>query len=418
MEDFAFSIRPPVSPIGFGAVPEGLGQHATASAHPSLNSIAIPHGSGTPAKHKPHPHRGVGSFAAASPQKANWVLAYVYGERAPRVKIKGSGFDYAKVLQQFVQSGQPSQYFTWTGTGGTFLFSCIYSGSTPVVRLATNGLQRGMGRKPTGMGDITPGTVTCNASWITINSPGPNADSFSLTGSDISGALTTMKNAWSLAMGGKTTPFTVSNGAMHFIFSSDHTANIPMKYDGVNLYACGVPVTVAPSSPPAVQPIATQGVTPISGGTSVDNGTYTWDNYMWVYQASGSNDSPNGSPPPGQPAGVSGAWVNVSGNQWNYYPNSGPQPLPVVDPTGVTWWTYSSANAAMYNAPSSAYMPPLPGSTVPPASLAGTSGSWSGNVHSYYQVWIPTAGMTDGEILALVLLGALGVGGVAYLVSQ
>jgi hypothetical protein len=63
-------------------------------------------------------------------------------------------------------------------------------------------------------------------------------------------------------------------------------------------------------------------------------------------------------------------------------------------------------------------MPPLPGSTVPPASLAGTSGSWSGNVHSYYQVWIPTAGMTDGEILAIVLLGALGVGGVAYLVSE
>lgn len=413
--EYAFSTRsllPQAVPIGVGAVP--VGSH-------------------TPAKHKQPHSRGVGAavgtFTPTVPVKANWVLAYAYGDQAARVKIAGHGFRYAQVLQNFIASKAPASYFYYTGDGGTFLFSCIYSGATPVVRLATNGLRNiGLGRPPTGLG-LAAGTIKPLSSvpgctnWVPINPGDGSTASTNIAatlGANLSAILDAVGPAWLTNAGASGGPWTRLNGAYHFLYGSTvvltagETGAMLMKYDGGTLYGCTALASAAPS--PAPSPPIQSSPPPVS---STDQGTYQWNAYMWQYIASSTTDIPT-QPPPGQTP--NGMWVNTHGAyQFDWYPSSqgaADGTKTITDPSGNTWYVYCSGYGANGEGASASYSPPAPGSTTPPVALAGTSGSWSSQIHPYYQVWLPTSGMSTDEEIVLVLLGLLVIGGGTYYLMQ
>jgi hypothetical protein len=382
-----------------------------------------------------------GTFQIVQPVRRNWAVAYVGGESSPRYHISGTGFSYKQVLQSFVNSGQKALYFTYQAPEGKkYLFSCVYVNGTPCVRIATNKLQaqRGVGRRPEGLGQYTGGQITylqnqaagggCGSwaeisptdqvGWLAAN-PGVQQD--------LANIITSLTGAWNHpAEAGANI---ASDGLLYFDYSNTNTGattgfeQIFMRFH----IASGQPilgVCTAPGSSASGTPVVQGGgqtVVQNPGVTSTNGGSLSWSNYAWLYYSAGQTDIPT-VVPPGQPAGATGAWVETRSGQFDWYP--GPTVLSqVVDPSGNVWWVYSSYHAANGSTGASdAFQPPDPGTAnyaVPPPALAGTAGNWY-QAHPYYYVWLSSAvatGLTSGELLLLLLLGAGAVGGVAYALS-
>jgi hypothetical protein len=403
------------TPVGFGAVPE-----VRREAPPTVPSVPrAPTGVG----------QAAGSIQYVNPvRRKKWAVAYVQGDAAPRVKTLGTGFSYKQMLQAFVASGQRSQYFLYRGNGGTYLFACVYSNGIPCIKMALDGAKHvGFGRAPEGLGlslgQFQPlSSAPDCANWVSLTPA--NAYSNGISPAQVSSIISTLQTA---AVGGGAGGWTNVNGAYHFLYGGSSTTvgepanTLLMKfwidsYGNSNLNVCSrlspaVPISPSPVIPPAVgasAPVVTGPIAP----SSTDQGTYQWGTYMWQYFASNPGDVPS-QPPPGQ---APGAWVNTTndGIQYDFYP--GPSQLEsITDPSGNTWWVYSSYHGANGSGAPADYQPPAPGSTTPPAALAGTSGSWSATIHPYYQVWIPSAAMSSTEMWLLAILGIGVLGGVAYL---
>jgi len=175
-----------------------------------------------------------------------------------------------------------------------------------------------------------------------------------------------------------------------------------------------VPAPAPKPSPPASPPSSVAlGGGAAAASTSVDQGSYVWNQYAWQYYQAGLNDYPDGGPPPGN-AGTQGKWVSQGQGMFDWYPGPGDMGT-VVDSSGNTWWIYSSSGGAATGISPPDWASPQ-GSTTPPPGVTGT-GSWQ-YAHPYYYVWIPTSSASLGEILALLVLGCAIVGGGAYLLLE
>jgi hypothetical protein len=404
-------------------------------------------------------HSGLGASLVEKPtftviapvMRKSWAMVYALGDASARVKIAGQGFDCAQVLQGFVASGLKSQYFLYKNGSGSYLFACGYVGGVPCIQLATDALTSvGMGRVPEGLGktltisattSISPRSTPPNcAGWVQVTPSDPNnfLTNVAQMGVDLPTILVQM-GALNTALQGVPSGSTVdgfglaSDGDIYFDYNNGNAGTnggppgvYYMRYhvDSTGTPVVGVCPFAGPAvSTPTVQSPAAQPPAVQSGGTTTDQGTYSWSGYMWIYQAAGSNDAPGLHPPPGQVSGAAGQWINTTGNQFDWYPTGVPgatsaQLGSVIDPSGNTWWVYSSASGAKGVGAPPAYNPPVPGSTVPPTTLPGATGSWSAQLHPYYQVWVPGVAATTStaEIVLLALLGFGTLGGIAYLV--
>jgi hypothetical protein len=420
------SAAPTGAGVGVGAVPVGVGATAIESRPGVGGSIR---------------------FVQPTPAKT-WKIAYALGDKAPRIKLAGSGFSYAKMLQGFIATRMKSLYFVFTGTGGAFLFACVYQGGVPVIKLATSGLQQvGVGKapgtgQPVGVGQPAPLSVAGVIPAPGYLSPIPGAPpscpqwkdpGLLMNSATISALITILGGAWS-ALGGTTgtwngVQFTRYNGAYHFLYNSptggatlgEPNGIIYCKFDGSNLSICGGPVGSSQvTAPPTITtpPVSSGNPVEVKGPvapTSSDQGTYQWDTYMWQYVAAGQGDVPT-QPPPTTP-GALGLWVNTRNDLilYDWYPFGVQGLATITDPSGNIWYVYCSGYGANGEGASADYNPPAVGSVIPPAALAGTTGSWSTTIHPYYQVWIPAAStMSTAELLLLLALGVAAVGGVAY----
>jgi hypothetical protein len=411
--EYAFDVRPVSSPVGFGAVPHvdtprtpvGVGQSAAGGTIQYVNPI----------------------------RREKWVIAYIAGDSGPRVKTLGTGFSYKQMLASFVASGKTSQYFVYRGSGGTYVFACVYSNGVPCIKMALDGSrQAGVGRAPTGVGQLALGMIqpissdpNC-ARWVSITpATGPNAG---LSSAETSNLFATLQTAWSSNAGGNGNGWKNVNGAYHFLYGSsagtvgEASGVMLLKFwidgsGGSNLSVCSQLGTqqVTQSTPVVSTTPVVSGPIPVS---STDQGSYQWGVYMWQYFSAGAGDVPS-QPPPGQ--SPQGAWVNTTndGIQFDWYPGPG-QLETITDPSGNVWWIYSSYHGANGDpggvGPN--YQPPVAGSATPPPVLAGTTGAWSGPIHPYYQVWIPSTAMSTAEILLLAVLGIGVLGGVVYLATE
>jgi len=299
----------------------------------------------------------------------------------------------------------------------------------------------GVGAVPVGVG-LTPPSGMSPDSIAPLNT-NPSANYQQIypidtcgtgTGLDVQGILTAMRGLWNGGAG--SSGFGPINNFLHFWYMPTATTNcVSPGMGGVALmrYRGGVSESIElayqflatttieqPQTPTSVI-ASTSAPAPTLAApvTSTDQGQYTWSQYAWIYLAANPGDIPS-QPPPGSTTGI-GRWVNTTGLQFDFYPGPG-NIQPILDPSGNTWWINSSSHAASNatdTAGGASWNPPLPGTVAavtPPPALAGSTGRWV-YAHPSYYVWLSgTAALTTGEEVALFLLLAGVVGGIAYLI--
>ena len=119
------------------SLPTGLGQ-------PILEHGDIPH----LVKHYQHgmlgqeQHPLPTGIKLVHPQKhcKHWMLMFVNGSKKANVIVKGSSFKLQSTLNALAAFGESPLYFTYTGTGGTYLFAYEVVNGKHVIKLCVDGL--------------------------------------------------------------------------------------------------------------------------------------------------------------------------------------------------------------------------------------------------------------------------------------
>lgn len=447
-------------------LPTGLGQ-------PILEHGDIPH----LVRHYQHGMLGQGShplprgIKLVHPQKhcKHWMLMFVSGSKKANVIVQGSSFKLQSTLNALAAFGESPLYFTYTGTGGTYLFAYEVVNGKHVIKLCVDGLtahhsargaaapytvtgtpaSRGLGT-PRGLGAVftstpykglNPVSVTVGGTWAQVFPTDTAAIGTTGLGSAISNVLSTFQAANNNIAKGNSSSYTLqSDGFIYGAYydTSSHPAHTPGELAGVSILRynvsngdMGICLNEAVASggggggggqPGQIVSVQITGPLPTYSGPwqqGVPTSSGLWwstSTLQWTFVG---NQPPTTVYPPGAQTSPGanqeiGTWVLIGNGIWGWYPPGGALGAApassygiVVGPSG-TYATWAQAGAAATNG---SFSPPPPGA---PPFMASTVGTWQQTAPAYY-VYVPTTALaTTNYDWLWLLLGVVVVGGVAY----
>jgi hypothetical protein len=366
-------------------------------------------------------------------QCRQWHLAYVEGGR-PIVSVAGSGFSYQRALETI----RAPQFFTFTGSGGTFLFASDVVNGRRCLKICVDGLRvmhtpgastqwtvshgrTGVGEAPgTGLmfptQNFTPfflrpvGTDPTGSTYDSYLQVFPNDPAGVRSGTNLGdawspGQIGTLINHITALWPKTTSGEPITKSGLLFLTYHDPTSGAPQTQGlppGMALYrfrydAHGNPVLAILSpegfslpNAPSPAPIVTQ-----SAATSTSP---IWTQAAWMVLNS-QQQTPPGGLPPGVTTNGTWVWDPQQGGRWVWYPQDGT----FAQING--YWVYGDSRA--FQAPNIWQAVPMP-----TTSPDGTAGTWT-QVHAGYWVWTPGAAPTS-YTWVWWLLGIAAVGGVGY----